>query len=42
MALDSDYGDTLMHVSGHLLRDEVTRHVKPYKLGVRSRLEAAM
>jgi thymidylate synthase len=31
MAIDSDYSDTLMHVSGHLLRDEVARHVKTYR-----------
>ena len=30
MAIDPDYSDTLMHVSGHLLRDEVTRQVKPH------------
>jgi hypothetical protein len=31
MAMTPDYNDTLMHVSGHLLRDEVAREVKPYK-----------
>jgi hypothetical protein len=31
MAIVPDYNDTLMHVSGHLLRDEVARGVKPYK-----------
>lgn len=31
MAIDPDYADTLMHVSGHLLRDEVGRHAKPHK-----------
>ena len=31
MAIDPDYNDTLMHVSGHLLVDEVARQVKPYK-----------
>lgn len=31
MALTAEYSDTLMHVSGHLLRDEVARGVKPYK-----------
>lgn len=31
MAMDPDYDDTLMHVSGHLLRDEVARHVKAHK-----------
>ena len=31
MVIDSDYSDTLMHVSGHLMRDEVARQVTPYK-----------
>ena len=31
MTIDPDYLDTLMHVSGHTLIDEVTRGVKPYK-----------
>ncbi len=31
MAIVPDYNDTLMHVSGHLLRDEVARGVKPHK-----------
>ena len=31
MAIDPDYSDTLMHVSGHILMDEVARHVKPFK-----------
>jgi len=31
MGIDSDYGDTLMHVSGNLLRDEVAEQVKPHK-----------
>lgn len=31
MAIDPAYNDTLMHVSGHLLMDEVSRHVKPHK-----------
>jgi hypothetical protein len=31
MVIDPDYSDTLMHVSGHLLRDEVARHVQPHK-----------
>lgn len=31
MGIDSDYGDTLMHVSGNLLRDEVAEGVRPHK-----------
>ena len=31
MGIDSDYGDTLMHISGNLLRDEVAQGVKAYK-----------
>ncbi len=31
MGIDIDYGDTLMHVSGHLLRDEVASQVKALK-----------
>ncbi len=31
MAMVPDYNDTLMHVSGNLLRDEVARQVKPHK-----------
>ena len=31
MGIDSDYGDTLMHVSGNILRDEVAGQVRPYK-----------
>ena len=31
MGIDSDYGDTLMHVSGNILRDEVAAQVRPYK-----------
>lgn len=31
MGIDSDYGDTLMHVSGHILRDAVAEQVRPYK-----------
>lgn len=31
MAITPEYNDTLMHVSGHLLRDEVAQGVKPYK-----------
>lgn len=31
MGIDLDYGDTLMHVSGHLMRDDVAAQVKPFK-----------
>lgn len=31
MGIDSDFGDTLMHVSGNILRDEVAEQVKPYR-----------
>jgi hypothetical protein len=31
MGIDSDYGDTLMHVSGNLLRDDVAEGVKAFK-----------
>jgi hypothetical protein len=31
MGIDSDYGDTLMHISGHLLRDNVAKQVKPLR-----------
>jgi hypothetical protein len=31
MGIDSDYGDTLMHVSGNILRDEVGGQVRPFK-----------
>jgi thymidylate synthase len=31
MGIDSDYDDTLMHVSGNLLRDNVGAQVKPFK-----------
>lgn len=30
MGIDVDYGDTLMHISGHILKDEVARQVRPY------------
>jgi hypothetical protein len=30
MGIDTDYGDTLMHVSGHLLRDNVAAQVRPF------------
>ena len=31
MGIDSDFGDTLMHVSGNLLKDNIGQQVKPYK-----------
>lgn len=31
MGIDVDYGDTLMHVSGNILRDKVGVQVKPFK-----------
>ena len=31
MGIDSDYGDTLMHVSGNVLKDDVNRQVQPYR-----------
>jgi len=31
MGIDNDYSDTLMHVSGNLLRDNIAAQVKPYK-----------
>jgi len=30
MGIDSDFGDTLMHVSGNILKDEVAEQVRPY------------
>jgi len=31
MGVDSDFGDTLMHVSGNILKDNVGEQVKPFK-----------
>lgn len=31
MGVDQDYGDTLMHISGNLLKDNVEAQVKPHK-----------
>ena len=31
MGVDSDFGDTLMHVSGNIMKDAVGEQVKPYK-----------
>jgi hypothetical protein len=30
MGIDSDFGDTLMHVSGNVMRDNVREQIKPY------------
>ncbi len=31
MGIDPDFGDTLMHVSGNVLKDEVAEQVRPYR-----------
>jgi len=31
MGIDTDYGDTLMHISGNLLKNNVAKQVKPFK-----------
>jgi hypothetical protein len=31
MGIDTDYGDTLMHISGNVLKDNVGAQVKPFK-----------
>ncbi|MGC9335082.1 MAG: DUF166 domain-containing protein [Anaerolineae bacterium] len=31
MGIDADYGDTLMHISGNLLKDNVAPQVKPFR-----------
>jgi hypothetical protein len=31
MGIDSDFSDTLMHVSGNIMRDEIADQVKPFK-----------
>lgn len=31
MGIDPDFGDTLMHISGNLLRDDVAAQLKPYR-----------
>jgi len=31
MGIDTDFGDTLMHVSGNLMRDVVTEQVRLFK-----------
>ncbi|GAB4528240.1 MAG: DUF166 family protein [Anaerolineae bacterium] len=47
MGIDTDYGDTLMHISGNVLKDNVGAQVKPFKRiqyiapGVRSEQEGS-
>jgi hypothetical protein len=31
MGIDADYGDTLMHISGNILKDNIGAQVKPFK-----------
>jgi hypothetical protein len=31
MGKDSDFGDTLMHVSGNVLKDNVEEQVRPFR-----------
>lgn len=31
MGIDPDYSDTLMHVSGNIIKEEIARQIKPYK-----------
>ena len=31
MGIDADYGDTLMHISGNLFKDNISAQVKPFK-----------
>jgi hypothetical protein len=31
MGVDTDYGDTLMHISGNYLKNNVRVQVKPFK-----------
>jgi hypothetical protein len=31
MVRDPDFNDTLMHVSGNILKDQIAEQVKPYK-----------
>jgi hypothetical protein len=31
MGIDTDFSDTLMHVSGNIMRDEIAEQVKPFK-----------
>jgi hypothetical protein len=31
MGIDSDFGDTLMHISGNIMRDKIGEQIKAYK-----------
>jgi hypothetical protein len=31
MGIDTDFGDTLMHISGNLMKDQIAAQIKPYK-----------
>jgi hypothetical protein len=31
MGIDVDYGDTLLHISGNIMKDNIGEQVKPYK-----------
>ena len=31
MGIDADYGDTLMHISGNVIKNNVGDQVKPFK-----------
>ena len=31
MGIDNDYGDTLLHVSGNIMRDNIAREIKPFR-----------
>jgi hypothetical protein len=31
MGIDSDFGDTLMHISGNLIKDNITAQIRPFK-----------
>jgi hypothetical protein len=31
MGIDVDYGDTLMHISGNILKDNIGEQVRPFK-----------
>jgi hypothetical protein len=31
MGVDGDYNDTLLHVSGNIMKDEVAAQIKPYR-----------
>ena len=31
MGIDTDFGDTLMHISGNIMKDQIAAQIKPYK-----------